>query len=497
MAQQAAPQRRWTQGVVFADEVDRRSLARAAAAGRLVRLAPGVYTGNLADPPAVVARRHLYQILDRARPGLVLTDASARSGLPQEGRLLACSPQGHRDLHLPGLVVRVRRGPGPVEGDLPVLPGLAVHRAGPARGLLDNLATARGSAARVLPRADVERWLEDLLSAGDGPERVGRIRDQARGLAPQLRRRREVGVLDALVGALLGTRTSGLVSPTALLRAAGEPVDHDRLSAFEELAQWLAGQPPDLLADDPAVAGRRALLPFYEAYFSNYIEGTEFSLDEAADIALRGLARPDRPADAHDIAGTYELVNDPDEMRRLPRDAQDLLDLLQHRHQVLMRGRPGARPGAWKTRDNRAGSTVFVAAEAVPGTLRAGFGSYSALSDPFARAVFLMFFLSEVHPFVDGNGRVARVFMNAELVAARQVRVIVPTVYRNNYLAALREASRTGHHDAVHRTLAFARRFTARVDFSSRSAAEQDLVRAHALLDADEAERDGLRLQLP
>ena len=43
---------------------------------------------------------------------------------------------------------------------------------------------------------------------------------------------------------------------------------------------------------------------------------------------------------------------------------------------------------------------------------------------------------------MDGNGRVARVMMNAELAAAQQVRVLIPIVYRSNYISALRALSR-------------------------------------------------------
>ena len=49
-----------------------------------------------------------------------------------------------------------------------------------------------------------------------------------------------------------------------------------------------------------------------------------------------------------------------------------------------------------------------------------------------------MFLIAEVHPFADGNGRCGRIMMNAELVAANQARVIIPTVYRNNYLSGLK-----------------------------------------------------------
>jgi hypothetical protein len=40
---------------------------------------------------------------------------------------------------------------------------------------------------------------------------------------------------------------------------------------------------------------------FYEAYFSNFIEGTEFTLQEAQDIVFGGEIPDDRPADAHDV----------------------------------------------------------------------------------------------------------------------------------------------------------------------------------------------------
>ena len=53
-----------------------------------------------------------------------------------------------------------------------------------------------------------------------------------------------------------------------------------------------------------------------------------------------------------------------------------------------------------------------------------------------------MFVVSEVHPFLDGNGRLARIMMNAELSTAQQTKIIVPTVYREDYLGALRRLTR-------------------------------------------------------
>ncbi|WP_264758366.1 Fic family protein [Neolewinella persica] len=52
------------------------------------------------------------------------------------------------------------------------------------------------------------------------------------------------------------------------------------------------------------------------------------------------------------------------------------------------------------------------------------------------------FLISEVHPFEDGNGRVARLMMNAELTASGQAKIIIPTVYRGDYLLNLRLLTR-------------------------------------------------------
>ena len=92
---------------------------------------------------------------------------------------------------------------------------------------------------------------------------------------------------------------------------------------------------PDVVPALPADEPRRRLLPFYEAYFSNYIEGTEFTLDEAASI-FDVVIPADRPADAHDVLGTYEVVSDHDEMVRIPRSPDEFEELLRSRHARLM-----------------------------------------------------------------------------------------------------------------------------------------------------------------
>jgi Fic family protein len=200
---------------------------------------------------------------------------------------------------------------------------------------------------------------------------------------------------------------------------------------------------------------------FFEAYFSNYIEGTEFELEEAQDIIFHNLIIPHRSGDTHDIRGTFAILNNPKALMRTPKNFDEFQDLLQERHGILLEGRPDKNPGKFKTRANRAGNTSFVEPNLVRGTLQKALEPYLALNHPLAKAIYMMFVVSEVHPFEDGNGRIARIMMNAELVKAKLKRIIIPTIYREDYLLALRKLSRQQIPDAYVRMLDRAQAFSA------------------------------------
>ncbi len=108
-----------------------------------------------------------------------------------------------------------------------------------------------------------------------------------------------------------------------------------------------------------------------------------------------------------------------------------------------------------------------------------------------------MFLVSEVHPFVDGNGRIARVLLNAELSAAGQQRVMVPTTYRNNYLQALRTLSRNANPESLPRVVDFAQRYSQAIRFTTLEEARANLDATGAFTDATEADQQGQRLRLP
>jgi Fic family protein len=133
-----------------------------------------------------------------------------------------------------------------------------------------------------------------------------------------------------------------------------------------------------------------------------------------------------------------------------------------------------------------------VAPDLVTGTLREGFQRLVDLDTAWERAVLSMFLVSEVHPFADGNGRVARIAMNAELVAAHQSRMIIPTVFREDYLGALRRLSRQDDPSVLIKALRYAQEWTSRIDFTDLESAKEQMAATHAF-DNDE----GVHLLLP
>jgi Fic family protein len=109
-----------------------------------------------------------------------------------------------------------------------------------------------------------------------------------------------------------------------------------------------------------------------------------------------------------------------------------------------------------------------------------------------------MVLITECHPFDDGNGRVARIVSNGILTADGQVRILIPTLYRNNYLAGLAGFSNgNGRGESLIAVLRFAQKWTGTIDWTTFELADQQLRRLDAYMDPGLAEASGIRLRLP
>lgn len=462
--------------------------------GNVRRLYRGVYNTNLVATDEDVVARNWSRILSYLAPGVVLSHRSAFDMAPHEGELFISRAQGRRDYELPGLTIRatVRENRGPLldsvhpgARDVPYGP---LYIASAARAYLECLTADTRRASRLLPVEEVERRLERMLALR-GERSLNSLRDAAREVADRLDLTAEFVRLDRLIGALLGTRPARhLSSALAIARAQGVPYDEQRVNLFERIAGQLRVY-PFAEVDEPARFGRaRDMFAFVESYFSNYIEGTTFTVEEAEDIVFRGKLIPLRQADSHDIKGTFDAAARDPFYSKPPESEEAFLEWIRQADAKVMSARPDRSPGEWKQQPNQAGNTFFVLPELVEGTLRKAWSLFAAMDLPMQRALLAMFIVSEVHPFQDGNGRTARLLMNSFLSAAAQCRIIVPTVFREDYLLPLKALTHQGDAAGYIRAMRLCQAWCAELNYDT------DVPAMQAQLLACNASQDDVRV---
>ena len=456
-------------------------------AGKLRKIAPRIYTSNFIDSPEVIIRRNLFSILGKLYPESILSHRSAIEFQPTSAGHIFLTFTYTKRISLPGITLRLMEGPIRIEGDN--LFSGKLYCSQYERALLENMQVSRqpGPESKTLTLPEIEDRLEKVIQV-KGEAGLNEIRDRAREIAPALGMEMEFEKLNRLISALLTTHPSKILSsPLALARAFGNPYDPARLPLFEKLFIELKQREFKDLPEKNSSNQSFRNFAFFEAYLSNYIEGTEFELKDARLIIENDTPMPSRDEDSHDVLGTYKLVSNRQEMSIIPNCSEHLLEILLYRHKVLMSARTSKRPGEFKDKNNRAGETHFVDHSLVKGTLIKGFDFYQALTHPFARAAYIMFLISEVHPFLDGNGRLARVMMNAEFVNQSQTKIIIPTVYRDDYIGVLRKLSRQMDPTAYLRMLERAHEFSATITGDDIDIIEKHLEACNAFKESDQA----------
>ena len=321
----------------------------------------------------------------------------------------------------------------------------------------------------------------------NGEQELNHLRDQAREISEVLHLEKEFRLLDKIIGAILSTREAEMLqSESAKAWAAGEPYDSQRIELFTLLFEHLVNKDFKHYIDINSTESAYKNFAFFESYFSNYIEGTEFEVEEAKQIVDTGVALPTRDEDSHDVLGTFYITSNRKEMSILPKDPDDLISILQRRHSILLSARPTKTPGLFKEQNNKAGNSHFVDYRMVRGTLKKSFEIYRALQDPVARAYFILFVISEIHPFNDGNGRISRIMMNAELTAANMPKIIIPTVYRIDYIDALKRLTQNGEPATIIRAMERVRLFSSGLDGSDYDSLRTYLEQCNAFRDEQE-----------
>lgn len=454
--------------------------------GTLREVTAKIYTTNLTDSLESIVKRNWKAILGHLYPGAVISYRTAFELKPTQQGHVFLTHTYTKKKPLPGLTVYLIKGSEKNEDDIQIPGGL--YLSSDSRKALENLEPAHAETQRVITQEELEKWLEGLLNAR-GEAGLNIIRDRAKELASTHWKKEELK-LNRIISALLKTRPSDiLVSDIAIKRANNNPYDAGRDQLFDHLFVELTKTIQPVHTNLFIEPTHRQAFAFFESYFSNFIEGTQFEVQEAKEIVFEGKIPVNRPKDGHDILGTYTLAN---QILAVPQNEENLIHLLKSRHHMMLSNRPEAKPGEFKQLRNRAGETQFVEPHLVKGTLQKGFEYYKALPAGFARAAFMMFLIAEVHPFVDGNGRIARIMMNAELSNQSLTRILIPIVYREDYLLALRKLTRQGLADTYIKMLSKAHLFTASLQPATTTELEQQLEACNAF-----QEPEGNRLIFP
>ena len=464
-----------------------KQIAREVRIGNVRKIGPNLYTTNMTDDVKHLVTNYWSQIVGIILPECLISNRTALECRVSPAGKIYVTGEYPRMIQLEGVTFVQMKGLGRLESDMPFLDVFISSR---TRALLENLSASRvrDDESKNLPIETIEKKLTEILRV-EKEDGINRIRDEARGISIKLAMEKEFTKLDAIIGTLLGTRKATLTDPTARARQLGVPYDANALARVEALRVVLSGMSYPSLLTKADYGVRFYTAAFFDAYFSNYIEGTEFEVDEAKEIIDTGVVPFARPADGHDIIGTYRVVSNSDDMRRTPGSAEDFIELLVTRHAGIMAGRPDKRPGLFKEELNYAGSTRFVDPELVEGTLLRGFGLYTSLEHPFARALLMMFLVAEVHPFDDGNGRTARAMMNSELISARQTRIIIPSVFRNEYVASLKRITNHQQPESFIRVMAFGQEFAHSIDFTDYDIARKQMTECNAFEDPADDKR--------
>lgn len=178
-------------------------------------------------------------------------------------------------------------------------------------------------------------------------------------------------------------------------------------------------------------------------YTSNALEGNSLTESETKVLLEDGLTVGGKP-----IREFYEATGHAkayDHLYTLTADRPiteaDMLTL----HRLFYAQIDPEQAGAWRTvRVFISGSRrVLPAPDALPG-LMAEFVAWMAAHEgkmhpvEFAARVHQRFVY--IHPFVDGNGRVARLLMNLALIRAGWTLAIIPPICRHDYIVTLEQA---------------------------------------------------------
>ncbi len=159
------------------------AVSRAVKLGQLRKLGSRLYTRNLREPAERIVQRNLWPLVASYLPGALIADRTALENRPAPDGSVFLIADHKRDVALPGVILRPRKGPPPLDSDRSFISDLRI--ASPARAFLENMrpSRARAGVARTLGATEIEERLDEMLRHGgeDALQRLVMSTKQMRG----------------------------------------------------------------------------------------------------------------------------------------------------------------------------------------------------------------------------------------------------------------------------------------------------------------------------
>ena len=200
-------------------------------------------------------------------------------------------------------------------------------------------------------------------------------------------------------------------------------------------------------------------------YHSNAVEGNSLTLGETRSLILHGLTAQGKPMRDHlDIEGHDEAIKAMEDAVKRNESLNEVF--IRNLHKVLLKepyendaitpdGQPIKRRiaiGEYKTQPNNVRTSTgeiyyFLPPDQVKPAMGDLIDWYRRKEDegehPIIIAATFHYRFSRIHPFDDGNGRMARLLMNMILIKHGYTVAVVPVEEREQYIGILEQADKT------------------------------------------------------
>src|SRR3546814_10364978 len=133
-------------GVFVSETSISKPVSEAVDRGELRKIGSRLYTRNLAEDPERLVRRNWYHLITSYYPDALITDRTALENRPADDGSVFLISDKTRETELPGITLRPRKGPGPLDTDKQFIGGAWL--ASMPRAYLENMRESRRSEER-------------------------------------------------------------------------------------------------------------------------------------------------------------------------------------------------------------------------------------------------------------------------------------------------------------------------------------------------------------